>query len=72
VLDTFVLARAAAMHYSVAVHRMREADWFRVEQLYELSEGVKPPPAPVAGTVPVKTRTGFFPTAAIVKKGDDQ
>lgn len=34
-LDNFLLARAAAMHHSVAVHRLRELDWQRLEQLYQ-------------------------------------
>lgn len=30
-LDTFILARAAAMHHRIAIHRFQEADWARLE-----------------------------------------
>lgn len=62
-LDTFVLARAAAMHHAVAVHRMREADWIRLEQLYESAkqeEGAAPKAAPEL----LLPANGFMPTAA--------
>lgn len=67
-LDTFVGARAAAMHHSVAVHRMKEADYIRLEQLYQPAAGMKvTQDAKDIGVVPVKTRSGFFPTRAITK-----
>jgi len=59
-LDTFVLARAAALHHSVAVHRMREADWARLEALYEPTtkqEKSGKPPQRFPGFVPVPART---------------
>lgn len=43
-LDTMVGARAAAMHHSVNLHRMREADWQRLEELYQPAEGKKAAP----------------------------
>jgi phage terminase large subunit GpA-like protein len=35
VLDTFVLALAAAMHHSVAINRFTEAEWVRREEILE-------------------------------------
>lgn len=46
-LDTFGMARAAAMHHSVNVHKLREMDWQRYESLYEpavIAEDGKPAP----------------------------
>jgi len=67
-LDTFNYARAASMHHSVAVHRMREADYVRLEQLYQPADArpVKVD-AGAAGTVPIRTRSGFFPTRATTR-----
>lgn len=66
-LDTFVLARAAAMHHSVAVHRLRELDWQRLESLYEPPEAM-----PVKSAPPAPKLFGglFFQTAAIVQAED--
>lgn len=50
-LDTFVGARAAAMHHSVAVHRLRDSDWQRLESLYERAPGEKKPGA--AAVIPL-------------------
>lgn len=66
-LDTFILARAAAMHYSVAVHRMREMDYQRLESLYQPTEGAKPAPAATLGKQPVLTTGGFLPVSASTK-----
>lgn len=41
-LDTFVLARAAAMHHSVNWHRQREGDFVRLEELFERVVEAKP------------------------------
>jgi phage terminase large subunit GpA-like protein len=41
-LDTMVYAFAAAMHHAVGIHRWRDADWDRMEQLYEPKGGAKP------------------------------
>lgn len=63
-LDTFILCMVAAMHHSVQVHRLRDHDWDRYEQMYEPKEGYKKdavrPPAAVIG--------GFMPTRADVKR----
>jgi phage terminase large subunit GpA-like protein len=66
-LDTFILAMAAAMHHSVAVHRMRDLDWQRLEEMYERSGVAQPVETAAVGKVPVQTRSGFFPTAAVVR-----
>lgn len=66
-LDSFVLAMAASMHHSVQVHRMRELDWQRLEQLYQPKQGVKLS-EPSLGAAPVPRRGGgFLPTSATVK-----
>jgi phage terminase large subunit GpA-like protein len=64
-LDCFVLALAAAMHQSVQVHRLRELDWQRLEQLYE--------PVTGAAAKPEQKRElhlsgrSFMPTPATIK-----
>ena len=50
-LDTFVGARAAALHHAVGIDRYSEADWARLEALYEPKERkdegpTAPDPAP--------------------------
>ena len=40
-LDTFVGARAAALHHRVGIDRLGEADWARLEALYEPKEGAE-------------------------------
>ncbi|MEO8134846.1 MAG: terminase gpA endonuclease subunit [Betaproteobacteria bacterium] len=45
VLDTMILAMAAALHHAVALDRMDDADWDRLEQMYEPA-GRKTLPAP--------------------------
>ena len=69
-LDTFLLGRAAAMHHSVNLHRMRESDFARLEQLYEPAGGVT---KPTSGKVALPRVGGFFPTAAKAKptEGDE-
>jgi len=59
-LDTMILAMAAAMHHSVAMHTFGESDWVRLEQLYEPAE--KREIAPAEFVLP---GTGFMPTAAV-------
>lgn len=66
-LDTMVLAMAAGMHHSIAVHKYRELDWQRREQLYEPTGETRDPVKQEVGTVPVPTRSGFFPTRAITR-----
>lgn len=68
-LDTFIYARAAAMHHRVGVDRKTEAGWLRLEEMLEPKDGaaVVQEPAAVVGTTPIKTRSGFFPTAAVTK-----
>lgn len=71
-LDTFLLALAAAMHQSVAINRMTEAQWQRLEQLYQPEKGA-PLTAPVLGTTPVPRRGGgFLPTSAKIAGGSLQ
>lgn len=72
-LDTMILAMAAGMHHNVAVHRMRELDWQRLEDLYEAKGGpVARVAVPELGKVPIPTtRGGFLPTVANVQRGDD-
>jgi phage terminase large subunit GpA-like protein len=66
-LDITVMAIAAAMHQSVQIHRLRELDWQRLEQLYEPKDGMTKPPEPVLGIAPVPKRGGgFLPTTARV------
>lgn len=62
-LDTFIYARAAAMHHSVAVHRYREADWVRLEQMYEPAVGA---PKVIEPILPVEVDGAFLPTRAAV------
>lgn len=67
-LDTVVMAIAAAMHQNVQIHRMRELDWQRLEQLYQPAQAPIATPSPVLGEVPIPTRGGgFLPTSARVK-----
>lgn len=69
-LDNTVGNRAAAMHHSIGIHRMREADFQRLEQLYEPAptvEAVDAPKASQLGAEPIRTRHGFLPTVANVK-----
>lgn len=63
-MDTIVGARAAALHHSVAIHRMREPDWQRLEQLYQ--PAVAPPPTAALGAAPIPRRGGFSPSVAHV------
>jgi phage terminase large subunit GpA-like protein len=71
-LDSFVLALAAAMHHSLAVHRYREEEWRRCEEqlerpVEERKDGDAAPEAPVLGAAPVPMSADrFFPTAARV------
>ncbi len=67
-LDTFVLARAAAMHHAVAVDRMRELDWQRLEALYEPAAPLASASAPVLGKDPIATAGGFLPVMAKVAR----
>ena len=65
-LDTFCYARAAAMHHSIAVHRMREPDWARREQMYEPGDG-----APKAKSKPeFNLPDGAMMPVAAIRKGN--
>jgi phage terminase large subunit GpA-like protein len=60
-LDTLVLCRAAALHHRVALHRMREPDFERLEAGLRL--------VPVEGKLgrdAIAVRGGFLPTSARV------
>jgi phage terminase large subunit GpA-like protein len=63
-LDTFIYSRAASMHHSVAVHRMREVDWQRLESLYEPKDGKAKPPAEFGAFPIIRPDGGFLPTRA--------
>ena len=52
-LDVMNEATAAAMHQSVQIHRLRELDWQRLEQLYEPPAGTKAVVLPDKVSVPV-------------------
>jgi phage terminase large subunit GpA-like protein len=65
--DTMVLARAASLHHVVAIHRMREADWVRLEELYERPTAKPAAPEPL-GKLPIEMPGGgFLPTSAKVR-----
>lgn len=42
VLDTILLNMAAALHHAIALDRMSDADWDRLEQMYEPARGNVP------------------------------
>lgn len=64
-LDCVVIAMAIAMHHTTQVHRMREADWQRLEQLYESKTES---PEPKLGVTPIpKIGGGFSPISARVE-----
>lgn len=63
-LDTICLARAAAMHHSVNLHRNREADWARLEELYAREQPDVPAPPPELGKTAIRVAGGFLPTSA--------
>lgn len=70
VLDTIVLAIAAGLHQSMQIHKMRDADWVRLEQLYEPTTNVPPAPEPIIGREPLPKRGGgFLPTIAPTSRG---
>lgn len=63
-LDNFLLARAAAMHHTVSVHRLRESDYERLEELFQpvaAKEIVEPPKL---GKEAIEVVGGFLPTSA--------
>lgn len=60
-LDTFVYAMAAGMHHSVNVHKLQEADWRRLEAIYE--PAVSKPPADGA----LRTPGGFPIVSATIR-----
>lgn len=70
-LDTFIIAMAAAMHPSIQVHRNGEADWIRLEALYEPTEKVARKPEPIGDKPIVTTRGAFIPMRATVKPSDE-
>ena len=65
-LDTFVLARAAAMHHRVAIHRFRNTDWERLERMVQPATAPDKSPELVFGTDPIPMLGGFLPTRAKV------
>lgn len=68
-LDVINGAMIVAMHQTMQIHRLREADWLRLEQLYEpKGERVKDV-EPVLGEVPIRRGSGFLPISAKVKNG---
>ena len=64
-LDTFIYARAAAMHHSVNVHRMRDVDWQRYEEIYE--RAMQTAKKEELGKDAIVTRSGFLPTSAPIR-----
>lgn len=71
-LDTMILGMAAAMHQSVQVHRLRELDWQRLEQLYQPTAArAIEAPKPELGIDPVPRLGGFLPAMARVTKGSE-
>jgi phage terminase large subunit GpA-like protein len=65
-LDTFVLARAAAMHHTVNLHRLRDVDFERLESLFEPTDTTTTQQAKPAklGTDAIDVVGGFLPTSA--------
>lgn len=63
-LDTFVLARAAALHHAVNLHRMRDADFVRLEETLQPATITKAADAPKLGHEAIDVVGGFLPTAA--------
>lgn len=63
-LDIVTGAMIMAMYQTVQVHRLRELDWQRLEQLYEPAGG-----APKLPEQPLPTLSGgrFLPTSAVVR-----
>lgn len=71
-LDTFCLARAAAMHHSIAIHRLREGDWARLEQQRVKAPGpeAETAEAPVSrAKQPMSLPGGLMPVSAVVRRG---
>lgn len=58
-LDTFVGARAAAMHHLVGVHKFSESDWVRLEAIYEPTKPAQPDEAAVPATAEARTSSGL-------------
>lgn len=70
-LDTLLMAMGAGMHHSVAVHKLRELDWQRLEGLYERKEGAKGVIDLGKTTLPSTLADGrFMPTVASVTRAD--
>lgn len=69
-LDTFVLARAAAMHHKVAVHKLRDTDWDRLERQVTTAPAAASGRMALLGQEPVRVGNGFFPTKARVRPTD--
>lgn len=72
-LDTMIAARAAALHHKAGVHKFREADWVRLEQLYEPANppgGATGAPAAGGPPTPPALPSGFLPTRAKVRNSD--
>lgn len=64
-LDTIILARAAAMHPLAGVHKFNEADWSRLEHLYEPKGDAKAAPKQGGGAPPTLPGGGFLPSPAV-------
>lgn len=70
-LDTFVLARAAAMHHKVAIHKFRDYDWERLERQRASAPAPATSDISQVGKVPVQMGRGeYFPMAANVRGFD--
>lgn len=65
-LDIFVGCMAMSMHHTIGIHRYRELDWQRLEQLYEPQDGAVPA-KPATPAQPTMTRHGFPIVGATVR-----
>lgn len=57
-LDTLILAMAAALHHAVALDRMDEGDWNRLQAMYEPAGGSKPVAASESRPAPKRRPPG--------------
>lgn len=67
-LDTLGGNFCVAMHHSLRLHQLSDADWDRLEQIYEPGQQVATPVPEALGVAPIATRGGFLPTSALVKR----
>ncbi len=70
-LDTFVYARAAAMHHHVRIDRMRATDWQRLEELYQPAVAPKVAAPAELGKTAIPRLGGFLPSSATTAKAGD-